>query len=132
MTNRLSRILMPVVTLFFLLPLAPRWAQAQDVKPKAGGKPYELRVVHVKANPVTVRFNTETGESWLYVPDALGGVAWTKIKEPNQPPAGNYDVVLSVSKDGANYAAFRIDRVSGKTWTLGATGKDWEEIAEPR
>ena len=39
---------------------------------------------------------------------------------------------VSVSKDGDKYAAFRIDRATGKTWTLGATGKEWEEIAEPR
>src|SRR5262245_5200140 len=89
MTTRLSRILMLVVALFCLLPSAPRWSQAQDHKPdvkaRPAGRAYELRLAHLKAAAIAIRFNAETGESWLFAPDPLGSLAWAKIKDSNRP-----------------------------------------------
>jgi hypothetical protein len=136
MRTKLSFILILFIALFYLSPWTPTWTQAQDRK--ADGKPppncktYELRLVYITLLPVAIRFNAETGESWIF-PDGLE-MKWAKIKDSKRIPAGNYEVVLSAAKEGKEgdkYAAFRIDRVTGTTWLLDPKEREWKEIAEP-
>lgn len=64
---------------------------------------------------VLVRYNVYTGESVI----SYNSVVWTKIKEPNKPAAGLYEVRIigSYMVDGVDtFTIFRMEKNTGASW----------------
>jgi hypothetical protein len=103
---------------------SPRPASAQQPERPAaqGRKGYELRLIRVGNTFQSIRFKTETGESWIIVVNK-----YEKLPENGPVPPGDYDVTLIT--DGVIFMAFRIDRRTGATWQL--KNRQWVKVKEP-
>jgi hypothetical protein len=122
--RHLSLACMLFVVALIALP-HPAGAQKTDSSPapKAKDKQFELRSVGNN----TIRFNVATGETWV---TDINELEYEKVPEAGRLPVGDYDIV-----GGKNGMPFRIDRVMGTTWRLGAdkTGApEWIKIKEPK
>jgi hypothetical protein len=71
----------------------------------------------------SMRFNTKTGETW-YTAEEL---RWQKAGEAEPIPDGEYDISVVPAIKG--FAASRIDRIKGTTWTL--RNRAWVQVQEP-
>jgi len=74
---------------------------------------FDLRLIRYGPDKTTiVKFNKETGESWI-----IGIDKALKIKDSKKIPSSLYEVYLT-EVPPKQWQAFRIDKVSGKFWML--------------
>lgn len=76
--------------------------------------------------PEMLRVNNITGETWMMSGDA----GWKKLAEGGWPIfRGDYQVILAAGSNNSFYA-YRMDRVTGRSWVLNAG--TWGDVPEPQ
>ncbi len=106
---------------------------AAQAPPSAPAKNAGLRIVMTSSATTwdAFRFNPLTGESWLVNTDNDPDWVWQKALDLEILPAGDYDIqaVSYVIDDDAREKIFRMNRKTGRTWSLVETTMN--AVAEP-
>lgn len=115
-----------------LLPGSISSAVADDAESGGGkGKPagkFGLVMVELPDSYEAVRWNRQTGEAWTIHNNTT---RWTRVKEPEPVPAGEFEVQMSTWKQNNTpyFASIRVDAANGKSWYL--SKGQWLPLQEP-